>query len=24
MNGQLFGWDNVKKNRDLGRFEALR
>ncbi len=24
MNGQLFGWDNVKKNRELGRFEALR
>ena len=24
MNGQLFDWDNVKKNRDLGRFEALR
>ncbi len=24
MNGQLFDWDKVKKNRDAGRFEALR
>ena len=24
MNGQLFDWGNVKKNRELGRFEALR
>lgn len=24
MNGQLFDWDNVKKNREQGRFEALR
>jgi len=24
MNGQLFDWDNVQKNREQGRFEALR
>ncbi len=24
MNGQLFDWDNVKKNREQGRFEVLR
>ncbi|MEO0316995.1 MAG: hypothetical protein RL404_672 [Pseudomonadota bacterium] len=24
MNGQLFDWDNVKKNREQGCFEALR
>ena len=24
MNAQLFDWDNVRKNRELGRFEALR
>ncbi len=24
MNGRCFAWDNVRKNRDLGVFEALR
>jgi L-asparaginase len=24
MNGQVFSWDNVRKNRELGRFEAIR
>ncbi len=24
MNGQLFDWDNVTKNHELGRFETLR
>ncbi len=24
MNGRCFEWDNVKKNRDLGRFEQLK
>jgi L-asparaginase len=24
MNGQVFAWDNVRKNRELGRFEAIR
>lgn len=23
MNGRYFHWDNVRKNRELGRFEAL-
>jgi L-asparaginase len=23
MNGRYFNWDNVRKNRELGRFEAL-
>jgi L-asparaginase len=23
MNGQLFAWDNVRKNRALGVFEAI-
>ncbi|MEZ4415329.1 MAG: asparaginase domain-containing protein [Gemmatimonadota bacterium] len=23
MNGRVFPWDNVRKNRDTGRFEAL-
>jgi L-asparaginase len=24
MNGQVFAWDKVRKNRELGRFEAIR
>jgi len=24
MNGMFFSWDNVRKNRELGRFETLR
>lgn len=24
MNGRCFGWDNVRKNRQLGVFEAIR
>ena len=24
MNGECFTWDNVQKNRELGRFEAIR
>ena len=24
MNGHCFAWDNVRKNRDIGGFEALR
>lgn len=24
MNGKYFSWDNVRKNRDLGRFENMR
>ncbi|MBI3504198.1 MAG: asparaginase [Proteobacteria bacterium] len=24
MNGRCFAWDNVRKNRDIGIFEALR
>ncbi len=24
MNGRVFDWDNVRKNRDVGRFEELR
>jgi L-asparaginase len=24
MNGRIFDWDNVRKNRDIGEFEALR
>ena len=24
MNGKIFKWDNVKKNKDLGLFETLR
>jgi L-asparaginase len=24
MNGQAFAWDNVRKNRDTGIFEAIR
>ncbi|NIT88770.1 MAG: asparaginase, partial [Gemmatimonadetes bacterium] len=23
MNGRVFAWDNVRKNRDTGVFEAL-
>ncbi len=23
MNGRIFTWDNVRKNREIGRFEAL-
>lgn len=23
MNGMVFNWDNVRKNRELGRFEVL-
>ena len=23
MNGRIFSWDNVRKNRELGRFEEL-
>ncbi len=24
MNGRVFDWDNVRKNRDIGEFEELR
>ena len=24
MNGRIFDWDNVRKNRDIGEFEELR
>jgi len=24
MNGKYFAWDNVRKNRELGEFEAIR
>ena len=24
MNGRVFAWDNVRKNRESGIFEALR
>ncbi len=24
MNGKIFNWDNVKKNKDIGEFETIR
>lgn len=24
MNGKIFSWDNVKKNKDLGKFETIK
>ncbi|MGB2128627.1 MAG: asparaginase domain-containing protein [Flavicella sp.] len=24
MNGKIFDWDNVKKNKDIGEFETIR
>ena len=24
MNGQYFNWDNVRKNKELGRFERIK